>query len=304
VTRAGKDRPDPCREDDPVSHPFDATLKDILGHSAADLAPLLHLPTDLPSRPLNIDLSTVSAATDVAFGFGEPLEQIADVNFQSGPDARVDARLLLYNAAYHHHYPVPVRSVLVLLRPAADLAHLTGRLAFRAGASRVEFDYEVVRLWRQPLAPLLTGGLGLLPLAPLCELPADVPLDQAVREVVHQIDRRLAAEAPYAQAVKLMTATFVLAGLRLGRQALTDVFRGVKVMHESSAFDVYEHKGRQEGRVDEGHRLLLRMGRNRFGEPDAATEAALRALRDLDRLERLADAVLTARSWQEFLATP
>lgn len=75
-------------------------------------------------------------------------------------------------------------------------------------------------------------------------------------------------------------------------------------MHESSAFEFYEEKGRQEGRLKEGHRLLYRWGCNRFGPPDAETEAALRAIRDLDRLERMADTVLTAQSWQEFLATP
>jgi hypothetical protein len=40
-----------------VSHPFDATLRDLLGQSAADLAPLLHLPAGVPKRALNIDLS-------------------------------------------------------------------------------------------------------------------------------------------------------------------------------------------------------------------------------------------------------
>ncbi|MHB1424859.1 MAG: hypothetical protein ACYC3I_16940 [Gemmataceae bacterium] len=145
----------------------------------------------------------------------------------------------------------------------------------------------------------MTGGLSLLPLAPLCQLAADVPLEQALRGVIHQIDQRLSSEAPYARAVQLMTAAFVLTGLRVGRQTLFDIFRGVKVMHESSAFELYEEKGR----VEESHRLLLRMGRNRFGAPDAATETALRAIRGLDRLERMADAVLTASSWQEFRAT-
>ncbi len=56
--------------------------------------------------------------------------------------------------------------------------------------------------------------------------------------------------------------------------------------------------------MEESHRLLLRQGRQRFGPPDAPTEVALRAVRDLDRLDRLADAVLTTASWQEFLATP
>lgn len=283
-----------------MSHPFDATLKDILGQSAADLTPILHLPADLPARALNIDLSTVSAATDVAFGFGEPLQQIVDVNFQSGPDSRVDARLLLYNAAYHHHYPVPVRSILILLRPAADLASLTGRLAYQAGGSKVEFEYEVVRLWRQPVDRFLTGGLALLPLAPLCQLAADVPLEQALRGVIHQIDQRLSVEVPYARAAQLMTAAFILTGLRAGRQNLSGIFRGVKVMHESSAFELYEEKGR----IEECHRLLYRMGWNRFGAPEAAVGEALRAIQDLDRLERMADAILTASSWQELLATP
>ncbi len=291
-----------------MSHPFDATLKDILGRSAANLAPLLNLPADLPSRPLNIDLSTISAATDVALGFGDPLRFIVDVNFQSGPDAYLDGRLLLYNAAYHHHYPVPVRSVAILLRPAADLASLTGRLAYQEGGGRVEFDYEVVRLWQQPLDPFLTGGLALLPLAPLSQLPADVPLQDALRGVIHRVDDRLAAEAPHDRAVKLMTAAFVLTGLRLRGPALDEIFRGVKIMHESAAFDLYEEKGwergRQDGRLEEVHRLLLRQGSKRFGAPNTETEAALGAIRDIDHLERLADAVLTASSWQEFLAAP
>ena len=38
------------------------------------------------------------------------------------------------------------------------------------------FRYEVVRLWQQPLAPLLGGPVGLLPLAPLTdEAEADLP---------------------------------------------------------------------------------------------------------------------------------
>jgi predicted transposase YdaD len=290
-----------------VSHPFDATLKDILRESAADLAPVLHLPS-LPARSLNIDLSTISAATDVAFGFGDPINEIDDINFQSGPDPQLDARLLLYNAAYRHRYAVTVRSIVILLRPAADHPLLTGRLAYQSGSSRVEFDYELIRLWQQPAQSFLTGGLGLLPLAPLCQLPADVPVEQALRELVHQIDRRLAAEAPYERAVKLMTAAFVLTGIRVARDRLTDVFRGVKIMHESSAFDLYEEKGRQEGRqegrLEESHRMLLRQGRHRFGAPAPDAEEALRSVRDLDRLERLADAILTANTWQELLATP
>jgi hypothetical protein len=120
---------------------------------------------------------------------------------------------------------VPVRSVLILLRPAADLSRLAGRLTYQAGGSRVEFDYEVVRMWQQPLKLFLTGGLGLLPLAPLCQLPADVPLEEALRGVIHQVDQRLSRDVPYGRAMQLMTAAFVLTGLRVSRQALADILR-------------------------------------------------------------------------------
>lgn len=66
-------------------------------------------------------------------------------------------------------------------------------------------------------------------------------------------------------------------------------------MDKSAAYD---------GDVDGFHRFLLRQGRKRFSSPDAATEAALTAITDLARLERLAEAILTAGSWSDLLATP
>jgi hypothetical protein len=105
-----------------------------------DFAPVFDLPRISPAQPLNVDLSTISAATDVAFGFGVPLQQIVDLNFQSGPDARVASRLLLYNAAFHLRYQVPVRSVLVLLRPKTDAIDLTGKLTYECAGKRVEFE--------------------------------------------------------------------------------------------------------------------------------------------------------------------
>ncbi len=87
-------------------------------------------------------------------------------------------------------------------------------------------------------------------------------------------------------------------------------------MHESSAYDMIHDEGlakglatgRTEG-LTEGcikgeQRLLLRQGRKRFGQPDEATIAALHAIKDVDRLERLADAVIEVGSWQDLLATP
>jgi hypothetical protein len=71
-------------------------------------------------------------------------------------------------------------------------------------------------------------------------------------------------------------------------------------MHDSSAFELIHEEGYIDGEQD----VLLRMGRKRLGPPDDATVAALKAIKDMDRLGRLAEAVLTAADWRELLATP
>lgn len=65
-----------------MSHRFDATLKDIVAEHPADFAGPFGLPTNQPVAALNVDLSTVSAATDVALGYGKPL-----------PGSRADERI-------------------------------------------------------------------------------------------------------------------------------------------------------------------------------------------------------------------
>jgi hypothetical protein len=104
---------------------------------------------------LNVDLSTISAATDAAIGIGEPLHEIVDLNFQSGRDADLPSRLHLYNAVLHARHAVPIRSILVLLRPTADAPSITGNLTYGQDDDRLEFRYRVIRLWQEPVETFL-----------------------------------------------------------------------------------------------------------------------------------------------------
>lgn len=131
--------------------PFDATLKSLVAEHPRDFAALFGLPSDHAATSVNVDLSTLSAATDVALAYGEPIREIVDLNFQTGPDANLPSRLHLYNAALHGRHGVPVRSILVLLRQKADATNLTGSLTYGEGRGRIEFGYEVVRLWQKPV---------------------------------------------------------------------------------------------------------------------------------------------------------
>ena len=195
--------------------PFDATLKSIVAGRPGDFATVFGLPSNEPVVSVNVDVWTISAATDVALAYGEPARLIVDLNFQTGPDPALPRRLHLYNAALHERHNVAIRSILVLLRPKADAANLTGSLAYGEGRSRVEFGYEVIRLWQQPVESYLHAGLAALPLATLCQMPAGQPLSDALSEVVQEINRRLDQEATHAEAAKLMTAAYILTGLRV-----------------------------------------------------------------------------------------
>jgi hypothetical protein len=111
-------------------------------------------------------------------------------------------RMLHYAVLLRHHHGLPVRSVVILLRASANASAVTGTLEVRRRPDEppyLTFAYEVVRLWAKPLAPLLTGPVGLLPLAPLTdEAQADLP------GVVGRVVERLRTETTREQAGKAL----------------------------------------------------------------------------------------------------
>jgi hypothetical protein len=94
-------------------------------------------------------------------------------------------------------------------------------------------------------------------------------------------------------------------GLRYPEAMIEDLKQGVLNMalnfkEESVTYKIILN----EGRADEARRLLLRMGRRRFGEPAPEVLATIEAMKDLDRIEDLAERLLDVTSWDELLAVP
>lgn len=293
---------------------FDATLKALVQAHPEDWLAVLGERPSGPVRVLTPDLSTVTAFADTVLEVGDDL---VHVDFQTGADAALPRRLLLYNALLHERYELPVHSAVVLLRRQADHSNLTGQVRYEArpGRGGLDFRFEVVRLWQVPAADLLAGGLGTLPLAPLGQLPPGQTPEEALPGVIQRLAERFEAEAP-AEAATLLTSTFVLLGLRLPRDRAATIFQGVRAMRESSTYQLILDegraeglaKGRMEGRVEgraEGAReTLLRQGRVRFGPPDEPTRTALGAVADFERLERMSERIFVATDWRDLLATP
>jgi hypothetical protein len=70
-------------------------------------------------------------------------------------------------------------------------------------------------------------------------------------------------------------------------------------MSELAAYD----EAVEDGEIKRSHWVLLCQGQQRFGPPEPNMELELKSIRDLDRLGRLALAILTVKSWPELLAT-
>src|SRR5581483_4647154 len=153
---------------------------------------------------------------------------------------------------------------------------------------RVDFRYEVVRLWRRPARRLLAAGPGAMPLAVLGRLPAGRATDDGLALVVGELDRRFRRMARPAEARRLLTAAFVLTGLRVDEATARQVFERVTAMRESSTYRGILREGQAEGI----QQVLFELGRKRFGPPDADTRAALKAITDVKRLMRMSKTLL------------
>jgi hypothetical protein len=281
---------------------FDATLKDMGRDSPRGFLAAFDRPPAVPVRLLNVDLSTVSAAADLVLGLGEPLEEIVQLDFQSSGAAWKHADLMVYHALLFAHYHVPVHTVIVLLRPEAAHANLNGaiRYAPRPGRGKMDFTYEVVRRWERPAEELLAGDLGVVPLAMLGRLPADLPLEDGLAAVAQRVVDRLTNEAPPERAKKLLTDALLLTGLRVRRDAARRIFRGVRVMQESDTYLMILDEGQEK----HARKAILLVGEERLGPPEESIKTRLEGIKDLEHLDRMLRRAAKAAQWQEILETP
>jgi len=224
-----------------------------------------------------------------------------------------------------------VRSVIVLLRPAADGPELTGvfEQSFPGRDLNLLFGYDVIRIWLEPPETLLRAGLSVVPLAPVSNVAPD-----QLEAVVRGVAERLKREADPELMTMLWGATTVLMGLRYERTQVQALITGVQAMifgirgiEESWVYqDMFakahaegeakgraegeakgraegeaegEAKGRAEGAIEEARNALLRLGRKKLGEPDERVLSLLSELADLDRLNLLLECVLDAQRWDD-----
>jgi predicted transposase YdaD len=77
---------------------------------------------------------------------------------------------------------------------------------------------------------------------------------------------------------------------------VSHLLEGVLDMQESTTYQAILREGRNEGliegRITGERQVLIRQGTKKFGTPDAAILAAIETIRDLEKLEAVADRLL------------
>ncbi|MBW3597972.1 MAG: hypothetical protein KY475_11935 [Planctomycetes bacterium] len=279
-----------------MSHVYDASTKYLLDARLADWLPLCGYSTSAQVEVIDADLATVTAAADRVLRVNEDPAWLLHVELQSSRDPDFADRLPAYNILLERRHHRRVRTVAVLLRQAADAPELSGvhQRGFPGESPYLTFHYHVVRLWELPPETFLSGGLGIVPLAPLAAVSED-----ELPAVVHRMEERIGEAATPDEGGVLWTAATVLMGLRYSKALAAELLRGVHGMKDSVTYQAIV----EEGEVKALHKILLVQGAKRFGPPNEFIEQALRSITEVDRLNDLAGRILDVSSWEELLAT-
>ena len=145
-----------------MSKPFDATLKNLVQNHPEDWLAQAGLPFEGQIDVIDADLSTVTTAADKIIRVHAPNPCLLHVELQADEDEFLDNRVLKYNVLQFVQHKLPVHSLVVLLRSAADDPKLTGTLRCPSpiGGDTLVFHYQVIRVWLEPPGTFLNGGLG------------------------------------------------------------------------------------------------------------------------------------------------
>jgi predicted transposase YdaD len=286
-----------------MSKHFDATVKKLVDTDPASWLRLLLGREVGPASVLNADLATVVSEADEILKIEADPPWLVHIEFQSSYDRSLPIRLQRYNLLVKYRHELPVQSIALLLRRAADGPILTGELRHHLpdGRQNHEFRYDVHRAWLVPVDEVLSGGLGTLPLAPLCdEASSDLP------DVLHEVQRRLRQDAG-SNGPDLWLSTCILMGLRYDPETLKRVGAMSRILEDSWTYRMIVDRGIAEGRAEglqagraEGLlEAIIRLGTKRFGPPDESTRSALLAISDLKRLEVLCEQVVEVDRWDQ-----
>jgi predicted transposase YdaD len=304
--------------------PYDITMKTIMEQNPVAWLKRFGIDPDGPVVVVDSEVSTVKSDVDKLFLIDGADPYLAHIELQSGPDPEMPWRMNQYNFLVGRDDKIPVLSVLVLLRRSADADYLTGNYTRKVKNFGIvsTFRYPINRVWEFEAESILEGDLAILPIASLANIP-----DEEVPAVLERVDERITRETKPSTASTIMTASLLLAGMRIDQDQIEQLkgrLSSMNVLRESSFYQMIVEEGKsaglaegrkqgikegieegiKEGRLEEARKLLLEVGKVKFGPPNASIRKSIKAIDDLERIHRSIRRILKATDWKDLLGQP
>lgn len=223
---------------------YDDTCRFLAENFSADFSSwLLGEPVTMTEiQPSELSLDPIRADALILL---ESDKSVLHIEFQTLPKNNIPFRILDYRVRMYRKDPTkPMRQVVIYLKQtASELVHQT---SFTMERTRHEFD--VIRLWEQP-ASLFLQYPGLLPFAALAQ-SADV------EETLRQAAQRMDQISDSVMQANLMTASGILAGLKLEQDVIYRVLRR-DIMQESTVYRSILEEGLTEGKAEKQREIAL-----------------------------------------------
>ena len=209
------------------------------------------------------------------------------LEFQTKADLQIPFRMLDYWVRGKRRFPdKKMRQVVIYLKETSSDVVFQNKFE----ESTTHHEFEVIRLWEQPLANFLEFT-GMLPFAILVN---DGNKERLLQNIAQKIDK--IPDQKTRQTIG--SATYVLAGLVLEENIIKQILRR-DIMRESVTYQAILREGRQEGR-QEGRKeglvtIVLRLLTHKFGTLPPKLHTRITRLH-IPRLESLAEAILDFQS--------
>lgn len=126
---------------------YDAVTKHLIEAHPMDWLRLAGIPAD-SADVIDADVSSVTAAGDKVIRVLQPVQRLVNVELEASYHADSPNRKLLYSVVLRRRHKLPVTSLTLLLRPAADGPAMTGELTYVSPEGEVDllFRFRVIRL--------------------------------------------------------------------------------------------------------------------------------------------------------------
>ena len=205
------------------------------------------------------------------------------LEFQTKADPQIPFRMLDYWVRGKRRFPdKKMRQVVIYLKETSSDVVFQNKFK----ESTTHHEFEVIRLWEQPLANFLEFT-GMLPFAILVN---DGNKERLLQNIAQKIDK--IPDQKTRQTIG--SATYVLAGLVLEENIIKQILRR-DIMRESVTYQAILREGRQEGRKEGLVAIVLRLLTHKFGTLPPKLHTRITRLH-IPRLESLAEAILDFQS--------